>query len=151
MLGDGRLVNANKDTNPDLWTALKGSQNNLGVITRFDIEAFEQGLLWGGVAKYNASTIPKQIEAFIDFTDNVENDPYGSLIFDWIYLAATDETYLENIYDYTTTFANNLTSYPPAFHAFSNKSAIGPPEMSTLRLANLSSLTGELNSPPELR
>ena len=151
VLGDGRIVNANKNTNSDLWTALKGSQNNLGVITRFDIAAFEQGLLWGGTAIYNASTVPAQLKAFVDFADSVEENPYGSLILDWIYLTSGNQIYLENIYDYTGTFKNNKTEYPPAFHGFAPDSAIGPPNSNTLRLANLSSLTGELNSPVDLR
>ena len=151
VLGDGSIVQANNKTNPDLFTALKGSQNNLGIITRFDITAFQQGLLWGGTAIYDNLTIPAQLEAFVNFTDNVEKDPYGSLIFDWVYLPSLGQIIVENLYEYTGTWANNQTTYPPAFTEFSNTSAIGPPMKNTLRLANLSSLTGELNSPAEVR
>ncbi len=151
VLGDGRIVQANANTNSDLFQALKGSQNNLGIITSFDIIAFQQGELWGGTAIYNASTVPAQIEAFVDFTNNVEKDPYGSLIFDWIYIAATNDTYLENIYDYTGTYKNNKTEYPPAFQGFTPQSKVGPPVNNTLRIDHLSSLIAELNSPANLR
>ena len=145
-------MQANNLTNPDLFTALKGSQNNLGIITRFDIVAFQQGDLWGGTAIYDNTTIPAQLEAFVDFTNNIEKDPYGSLIFDWVYFPSVQKTViLENLYEYTGKFANNVSSFPPAFKAFSNTSAIGPPLKNTLRLANLSSLTGELNSPANVR
>ena len=151
VLGSGEIVQANNQTNPDLFTVLKGSQNNLGIITRFDIVAFEQGDLWGGEAIYANTTIPAQLEAFVKFTDMIEEDPYGSLIFVWDYIPATESITVLNIYDYTSTFANNKTEYPPAFNDFAPSSAIGPPISNTLRIANLSSLTGELNSPAELR
>lgn len=139
-------------TRPDLFTALKGSQNNLGIITRFDIVAFEQGDLWGGTAIYDNTTIPKQLEAFVEFTNNIEQDPYGSLIFDWVYFPSVSEAVIvENLYEYTSTWVNNETTFPPAFSNFSNTSAIGPPGKNTLRIANLSSLTGELNSPANVR
>ena len=152
VLGSGEIVQANNVTNSDLFTALKGSQNNLGIVTRFDIVAFPQGDLWGGTAIYDNTTIPAQLKAFVDFTNNIEKDPYGSLIFDWVYIPSVQKTViLENLYEYTGKFANNQSSFPPAFKAFSNTSAIGPPLKNTLRLANLSSLTGELNSPANVR
>lgn len=139
-------------TRPDLFTALKGAQNNLGIITRFDFVAFEQGLLWGGVAFYDNTTIPAQMEAFVEFTNDLAKDPYGSLIFNWVYFpSVSDQVQLQNIYEYTGKFQNNLTTYPPAFANFSNTSAIGPPLTSTLRLANLTSLTTELNGPANVR
>lgn len=84
VLGNGETVAANNKPNPDLFTALKVSQNNLAIITRLDIVAFKQPLLWGEIATYDNATIPKQIEAFVQFTDRIEMDPYGSLIFVWI-------------------------------------------------------------------
>ena len=151
VLGSGKIVQANKKTNADLFTALKGSQNNLAIITRFDIEAFEQPLLWGGTATYPNTTVSKQVEAFVRFTDNVAKDPYGSIIFVWTYVTALKQLVVTNIYDYTGAFANNATEFPPAFSDFAPTSPIGPPVNNTLRVANLSSLTGELNSPVELR
>ena len=144
-------MQANNKTNPDLFRALKGSQNNVALITRFDFVAFEQPLLWGGTTIYDNTTIPKQIEAFVQFADNVEKDPYASLIILWTYLAAEKLLTVENLYEYTKPFANNATEYPPAFSGFAPTSAIGPPLNNTLRVANLSSLTGELNSPANLR
>ena len=144
-------MQANNQTNPDLFRALKGSQNNLAIITRFDIVAFEQPLLWGGTTVYDNTTIPKQIEAFTKFADNVANDPYASLIMLWTYVAAQKLLSVENLYEYTKPFASNATVYPPAFSEFAPTSAIGPPLNNTLRNANLSSLTAELNSPANLR
>ncbi len=151
VLGNGAIVEANNKTNPDLFRALKGSQNNLAIVTRLDIVAFEQPLLWGGTAFYDNTTVAKQIEAFVQFTNDIEKDPYGSLIFNWVYTPATKQIQIENLYEYTKPFANNATEYPPAFSRFAPTSAIGPPLTNTLRVANLSSLTGELNSPANVR
>ena len=113
--------------------------------------AFKQPLLWGGVTIYDNTTVPKQIEAFVKFTDNIEKDLYGSLIFNWVYNSTLKQILIENLYEYTTTFTNNATEYPPAFSEFAPTSPIGPPIVNTLRFANLSSLAGELNSPANLR
>ncbi|KAF9890062.1 hypothetical protein FE257_006742 [Aspergillus nanangensis] len=39
VLADSRILNANKDTNPTLFKALKGGGNNFGILTRFDVIA----------------------------------------------------------------------------------------------------------------
>ena len=127
VLGNGSIVEANKQTNPDLFIALKGSENNLAIITRFDIVAFQQSLFWGGSATDDNTTIPKQIEAFVQFTDNIEKGPYSSLIFDWIYIPASEQISVENIHDYTKAFADNETEYPPAFSIFAPTSPPDPP------------------------
>jgi hypothetical protein len=44
-------VDANKTGNPDLHKALKGGNNNFGIVTRFDLKAFPQGQIWGGNVK----------------------------------------------------------------------------------------------------
>lgn len=150
MLGSGEIGQANNQTNPTLFTAVKGSQHNLGIITRFDIVAFQQEDLWGGTAFHENTTIPKQLEAFVDFTDNIEKDLYGSLLFVWLYFPG-QPVIIDNLYEYTRKFANNATSFPPAFKKFFKTSAMGPPDTDTLRLTNMSSLTAELNSQPELR
>ncbi|KAL9597907.1 MAG: hypothetical protein Q9219_004860 [cf. Caloplaca sp. 3 TL-2023] len=152
VLGNGTIVQANNQTNADLFTALKGSSNNLGIVTRFDIVAFKQGLLWGGVAAYDTSKAREHVKAIVKFTNNVVRHPFGSLISIWTYTKATDSISIANLYEYTGYTADQLPSqFPnPAFNDFSPTSPVGPPLSSSLRFANLSSLTGELNSPPEL-
>ncbi|KAI4227676.1 MAG: hypothetical protein L6R36_002228 [Xanthoria steineri] len=154
VLGNGTVVEATNTTNADLFTALKGSQNNLGIITKFDFVAFEQSDLWGGTAVYGKQTVPDQIQAFYEFTKNLKDDPYGSLIFIWSYFPKipneADRITITNLYEYTANLTGPVTTYPPPFKGFAPDSPIGPPTANTLRVANLSSLTGELNSPPEL-
>jgi hypothetical protein len=58
VLADGSIVDANKSGNPDLHKALKGGNNNFGIVTRFDLKAFPQGQIWGGNVK-NIGGAPK--------------------------------------------------------------------------------------------
>jgi FAD/FMN-containing dehydrogenase len=43
VLASGEIVQANAETNKDLWVALKGGGCNFGIVTRFDLRVFEQG------------------------------------------------------------------------------------------------------------
>jgi hypothetical protein len=38
----------NHFSHPDLYYALRGGGNNFGIVTRFDMETFPQGKMWGG-------------------------------------------------------------------------------------------------------
>lgn len=79
------IVNANKDENSDLFKALKGGGSNFGIVTRFDMQAYDTGLLWGGLVTYNASISDDMVEAYAAWTDNVKNYPNGSVIPFWSY------------------------------------------------------------------
>ncbi|KAI4111161.1 MAG: hypothetical protein LQ345_006868 [Seirophora villosa] len=152
VLGNGTVVQANNQTNADLFTALKGSSNNLGIVTRFDFVAFKQGNLWGGTATYDGKRARTHIEAFVKFTNDLVKYPESSLIFVWSYIKAIDAITFTNLYEYTGDVEGlSATQYPsPAFDVFAPTSPVGAPTSDTLRIANLSSLTKELESPPEL-
>jgi hypothetical protein len=64
VLSSGETVNANQDSHPDLWRALRGGGNNFGIVTRFDLRTFEQGPFWGGAVFYFPSGFSGQIEAY---------------------------------------------------------------------------------------
>ncbi|KAL8935891.1 MAG: hypothetical protein Q9211_004465 [Gyalolechia sp. 1 TL-2023] len=155
VLGSGEIVHANDQTNPDLFRALKGSSNNLGIVTRFDMFAFQQGHLWGGTANYDSSTARNQIRAIVEFTDSVAQRPYGSLISIWNYVKRNGQVIITNLYEYTgdvniydpNLLGLNLLDLLPGYENFAG---IGAPLTNTLRIANLTSLTVELDSPPEL-
>jgi hypothetical protein len=65
VLASGSVVNANAETNSDLWYALKGGSNNFGIVTRFDFRTFPQGRFWGGSLYYFGNSFPSQIEALV--------------------------------------------------------------------------------------
>ncbi|KAM0328745.1 hypothetical protein ACHAQA_005158 [Verticillium albo-atrum] len=48
VLASGEIVNANQRVNADLFWALRGGGgSSFGIVTRFDVDAYEQGDLWG--------------------------------------------------------------------------------------------------------
>lgn len=65
VLASGEIVNANADENRDLWLALRGGNNNFGVVTRFDFRIFPQGPFWGGSVYYFGHSFPDQIDALV--------------------------------------------------------------------------------------
>ena len=146
VLANSTIVNANSNENSDLWKVLKGGSNNFGVVTRIDLTAFESTNIWGGVVLYPSTTIPQQISAFVNFTEKIDQDPYGSLITFWAYTSATNMTVVENAYEYTKPVQNPSSSFDELL-------AIKPelPKTNTLRLANLTSLTTELEAAADLR
>lgn len=134
VLASGEVVNANNNTNPDLFRALKGGSNNFGIITKVDLLAFDQGDLWGGTVTYNNSTTSQQIPAMVNFNNHIADDPYASLITFWSYSSASGDTTVVNLLDYTKPVAN-----PPPYEeilSISNTS-------STMRISNLTDLTLE--------
>jgi hypothetical protein len=81
-----------------LFQALKGGSNNFGVVTRFDLYAFEQGDLWGGVVTYPNTTTHLQLPAFVNFNNHIVDDPFGSVITFWQYSSWVGKTVVVNAY-----------------------------------------------------
>ncbi|KAL0573032.1 hypothetical protein V5O48_008925 [Marasmius crinis-equi] len=73
VLSDGQIVNANKETNPDLFWALKLAGTNYGIVTRFDMRTFHSPSIWGGVSVY-PFTNPTYSELLNDFEQYVHNE-----------------------------------------------------------------------------
>lgn len=136
VLGDGRIVNANQTSNADLWQALKGGGNNLGIVTRFDLVAFAQGDLWGGLVAYPESTTAHQIKAFVNFGNNIVKDVFGSLISFWQYTSESDTTVVINAYHYTKP----VVDAPP----YKEHLAIPGKISDSTRISNVSDLAGEI-------
>ncbi|KAI9752305.1 MAG: hypothetical protein M1835_001107, partial [Candelina submexicana] len=147
VLGNGTVVIADNSTNPDLFQALKGGSNNLGIVTRFDIFAFEQGHIWGGSVTYSPTTAPDQISAFVNFTNALVDDPYASIINIWLFQPSIGAFFVQNAYEYTKA-VDDVKAGPPPFKTFLS---IQPELKNTMRMTNLSDLTSELASPPGLR
>jgi hypothetical protein len=128
-------VNANATSNSDLWLALKGGSSNFGVVTRFDMDAFKQGNLWGGTMSYSKNYTQAHIDAYTAWVDNVENYPEGSSIIFWSYLPSAKDIVILSAYEDTAG-----KEAPAGFDKFL---AI-PSLSSTMRLASHKSLTDEL-------
>ena len=134
----------NADENSDLFQVLKGgSGSNFGIITKFDVQAFEAGNLWGGTLVYPKTVGEQHIEAYHAWTDNVNNYPEGSSIIFWSYLPAMGDIVILAAYEDT---AGNEA--PAGFDKFM---AIPDVMSSTMRIASHKELTDELEQPAGYR
>lgn len=135
VLANGEISNVNQSSYPDLYFAFRGGGNNFGIITRFDLETFPQGDLWGGTVVHPITANASVYEAFSNFANNASKDPDAALI---TAVALVEGQYIfANDYEYAKPVVN-----PPIFHEFTSLPTI----QSTMRITNLSSLTAELNA-----
>lgn len=86
VIADGSVIEANADTNPDLWKALKGGSGNLGVVTRFDVATFPSKDIWGGMRASAKTECEGLIKALINFTDRNHEKPETAFIINFTYM-----------------------------------------------------------------
>jgi FAD/FMN-containing dehydrogenase len=113
VLADGRIVDANKTSNADLFTALKDGSSNFGIVTRYDMETFESEDLWGGIVTYPASTADHHFKALVNFGLNPDRDPNAALIVFQGYSTASPTDVVRAAFDYTKPVAR-----PDAYKEF---------------------------------
>lgn len=71
VLASGEIVNANATSNTDLFKALKGGNNNFGVVTRFDVNAIPHSQqVYGGLVIVPTSVSDDVITHLHNFTDD---------------------------------------------------------------------------------
>ncbi|KAI1453956.1 putative oxidoreductase [Annulohypoxylon moriforme] len=135
VLANGSIVDAKND--PDLLIALRGGTNNFGIVTRVDIDTFEQDQVWGGMVYHPTSTLAGQIEAFVQLNSQDTYDEYASQILIFAYTAIMGVipiNLIVNEIEYTRAESN-----PPVFEPIMSL----PRYYSTMRLANMGSLALE--------
>ncbi|KAI1371225.1 FAD-binding domain-containing protein [Hypoxylon crocopeplum] len=69
VLADGRIVTADRETNADLFRALKGGSNNFGIVTSFTMPTMPSDRIWGGIAATPETAIPEVIDVMWNFTE----------------------------------------------------------------------------------
>lgn len=80
VTGDGKIVNANKDENSDLWRALKGGSGNFGFVTRIDTEVFPSSQIYASLnlVPFEQKAAVRQV--YFDFVNNQDEDPASQII-----------------------------------------------------------------------
>ncbi|KAJ4990702.1 6-hydroxy-D-nicotine oxidase [Stagonosporopsis vannaccii] len=136
VLADGRIVTANKAQNPDLFTVLKGGNNNFGIVTQFKFQTFKYDGMWGGLVVYPGTTIQDQFKALVRFTDNVDNNPKSAVIVMPVYQSNVDTHLILNAYDHAEPAVR-----PAAYDEFL---AIPGNISDTTALTNMSTLAAAL-------
>lgn len=62
VVSSGKILNANAKENTDLYWALRGGGgSSWGIVTRFDLDSFEQGDLWTRSVVYDGATANKSL------------------------------------------------------------------------------------------
>lgn len=68
VLGNGTIVNANATNHVDLFWALKGGNNNLGVVTHYSLRTVPTpGSAYGGIVYYPESSLDKVADVIYDY------------------------------------------------------------------------------------
>ena len=135
VLSDGRVLNANRGENSDLWVALKGGSSNFGIVTRFDIRTFPQENFYGGVVGSGISTISDQLKGFMDLLDNFDPDAAIIMSISWNQVRGSFSIF-SNL-EYTKPVEN-----PPSLRPFIQAQ---PQFINTMRISSLTDFTVEAN------
>ncbi|KAF8993652.1 FAD-binding domain-containing protein [Hymenopellis radicata] len=75
---DGSVSRITHESDPALFFALKGTQNNFGIVTKLVLKAFPQGPVWGGVRLFAADQADAVKNATARFAHEV-TDPKAGL------------------------------------------------------------------------
>lgn len=100
------------------------------------MQAFDTGLLWGGLVTYAASVTDQFVNAYYDWTNNIENYVNGSVIPFWSYMPDVGGDVILLAYEDITG-----KEWPSQFSQFE---AIGEMMGSTLRIDTHKGITDEL-------
>ena len=135
VLADGSIVDANAFYNPDLFFALKGGNNNFGIVTRIDLGTFEQGLVWAGTIYNPLSSIDEVICELVKVNSRDNYDEYASVITTFGYSQAQGMSVISSQLEYT----KEVDSPPRIFGGYSTL----PSLRNTSRLMNMTALSKE--------
>ncbi|RMZ66126.1 FAD binding domain containing [Pyrenophora seminiperda CCB06] len=100
VLADGDIVTASMTENHDLFTVLKGGNNNFGVVTDLKMRTFKYNGMWGGLVLYPGDAIQGHFEALVKFSNGVGKEPKGAVIVMPMYTSAVGADLVLNAYDY---------------------------------------------------
>ena len=73
VTGDGELVRASAEENPDLFWALRGGKGGLGVVTEVSLELVELPTLYGGSLTFDAEHIETALRAWVTYTETADS------------------------------------------------------------------------------
>jgi FAD/FMN-containing dehydrogenase len=142
VLADGRIIDVDKDSHPDLFRALKGGSNNFGIVTKFTMTAIPCDKVWGGMAFLPKQVIPAAIEAVSSFTDNVANDPDSNLVAMFTHMPDFKDIVVATLYANVAGIEK-----PPAYE----KWLAFPEILTTVKMTSVSEMAFEYNIPAQLQ
>ncbi|RAH47117.1 FAD-binding oxidoreductase [Aspergillus brunneoviolaceus CBS 621.78] len=66
VLGNGSILDVNRESQPDLYWALRGGGSNFAIVTHFDMYAIPHDLMWGGTRNYTKQWILSLIDFYVE-------------------------------------------------------------------------------------
>lgn len=93
VLANATIVNANATSHPDLFKALKGGNNNFGVVTSFTLRTEKtDGNIYGGVVSYAESELDQVLDLVYDYSvRQAVDDQLTHVLPQYGYNGTTDE------------------------------------------------------------
>ncbi|KAI2628593.1 FAD-binding domain-containing protein [Hypoxylon sp. NC1633] len=151
VLASGEIVTVDSNTHADLFWALRGGGGgNLGIVTHFVANSFEQGPMWGGFLTWEMyGSKDALIDGLIDYAEKGSlEDPKAALIVSFAYAQVYQMWVSSVMVEYVDPHAPG--SHPKVFDAFFN---VENAFQDTTRTASHSNLTLEIagTTPPGLR
>ncbi|KAI1379216.1 hypothetical protein F4677DRAFT_453256 [Hypoxylon crocopeplum] len=101
VLADASVVEVNANSDQELFQALKGGNNNFGVVTRIDFATFTQGLIWAGNVYHNPSIVDDVISELVKISSADAYDEYASIITTFGYSQALGIAVVSSALEYT--------------------------------------------------
>lgn len=138
VLASGQIIDANQTSHADLFTALKGGSSNFGIVTRYDMQTFDNELLWGGIVTYPASTAAQHFQSLVNYGKNRDRDPNAALIVFQGYSTASPTDVVRIAFDYTQPVAR-----PEVYKEFL---AVGGNISDTTKIQPMSAVAAEFGS-----
>ncbi|KAK0117831.1 hypothetical protein ONS95_012155 [Cadophora gregata] len=135
VLGNGTVVLADSVRNSDLWLALKGGHNNLGVVSSFTMKTISiPNGIWGGIAISDPGYIDQGFEALYNFgevagRDGLTTDISGAASLLYFNNPLTQAKFISNFLTSSTgsispPILSNFTSIPQLSKTF-RKTSLG--------------------------
>lgn len=143
VLANGTIATASASSNRDLFRALKGGGNNFGIVTRFDLNAWDQKPFWGGTIAHAASGRDRIFKFFSTFGTSKNNDPYSAIITQVIW----GEPGTEPVFANTVAYTDSNARWPP--RAFRELEDL-PRNFSSVRKSAIQDFTDEIYETPTL-
>ncbi|KAF3393067.1 putative FAD-linked oxidoreductase [Talaromyces pinophilus] len=136
VLANGSIVDANSQSNPDLFQALKGGNNNFGIATYIEFSTFPQGNLWAASVSNDLSLADDVIAQFVNLNSPTAYDEYASFVMSFGYTQAQDSMVITSDLDYTQV-TQSVENPPAVYEAW-----LALPNLtSTSQIINMSSLS----------
>ncbi|KAL1840463.1 hypothetical protein VTJ49DRAFT_460 [Mycothermus thermophilus] len=147
VLANGRVVRATAHENKDLYWALRGGGgSNFGIVTRFELAAYEQGPMWASRQLFPGATNHTLIPLMHDLlVDKLPADPDAHTWFVMLYVPEFGGHVV--ISDQFHATHANLSTPPAAFAAFHDTAAAPEAILTDTRLASVGRLLIDADSP----